>query len=138
MFELTHKIIESALKTGWLASSASAVPVRWPNVPWKQTATEWISLRIIPGDGRQASLGSGKLERQLGIVIVQVFTPKNSGTRRAGVLSDIVGSIFRYRTVTDTGVSVIFRAPELGDVAERMDQYQQNVKIPFQAEKIFS
>ncbi len=138
MFAKTLKIIEANLKTGWQGSSASAVPVRWPNMPWKQPVlNEWIALKVIPGDGRQASLGSQKLERQLGIVIVQVFTPKNSGTRRAADLADIVGSIFRYQTKTDSGVSVIFRAPELGDVAERVDQYQANVKVPFQAEAYF-
>lgn len=139
MFALTSKICETRLKTGWTASAASAVSIRWPNVPWKQpTSGEWISFHLLPGDGEQASLGSSKLERQFGLVMVQIFTPKNKGTRRALDLADIVGGIFRYRTETDSGVNVIFRAPQMADVAERADQYQTNVKMEYQAEKVFS
>jgi len=139
MFEIIAKLIETRMQTGWNASSASTVPIRWENTPWKQPATmEWVALTVIPGDGRQESLGASKLERQLGIVTVQVFTPKNTGKRRAMVLADIVGSVFRYMTVTDSGVNVIFRAPELGQVGERKEQYQTNVVIPFIGEKIFS
>lgn len=139
MFATTSKICETRLKTGWEAAAASTVAIRWPNVPWRQPdAGEWISFKLIPGDGEQASLGSGKLERQYGLVMVQVFTPKNKGTRRALVLADIIGDIFRYRTETDSSVSVIFRAPQMADVEERADQYQTNVKIEYQAEKIFS
>lgn len=139
MFAVTSKICETRLKTGWTASAASAVTIRWPNVPWRQPDTgEWISFKVIPGDGEQASLGSGKLERQFGLVVVQVFTPKNKGTRRALVLADIIGDIFRYRTESDSDVKVIFRAPQMADVGERADQYQTNVKVEYQAEKIFS
>lgn len=139
MFALTSKICETRLKTGWEASSASAVAIRWPNVPWRQPISgEWIAFHLLPGDGEQASLGSSKLERQYGLVMVQIFTPKNKGTRRALDLADIVGSLYRYRTEVDSGVSVIFRAPQMADVAERADQYQTNVKIEYQAEKVFS
>lgn len=139
MFATTSKICETRLKTGWAAGAAASVAIRWPNVPWRQPDTgEWISFKLIPGDGEQASLGSSKLERQYGLVVVQVFTPKNKGTRRALVLADIIGDIFRYRTETDSSVSVIFRAPQMADVEERADQYQTNVKLEYQAEKFFS
>ncbi len=138
MFALVHKTIETTLKTGVLASAEPTLPIRWPNVPWKQpTAGEWIALKIVPGDGMQASLGQTKLSRQLGLVMVQVFTPKNSGTRRALDLADLIGSIFRHQTKTSSDVSVIFREPQMGDVGERMDNFQTNVQIPFQGERIY-
>lgn len=138
MFELIAQITETTMKVGWQAGAASTVAIRWPNQPWKQPATgEWIAFRIIPGDGVQASLGQTKLSRQFGLVMVQVFTPKNSGTRRATVLMDIVGNIFRHQTKTGSGVSVVFREPAMSDVGDRMDNYQANVQIPFQGERIY-
>lgn len=127
------------MKAGWTAGPASTVAIRWPNVPWKQPDSgEWISFKLIPGDGEQKSLGSSKLERQFGLVMVQVFVPKNKGTRRAYVLGDAVGAIFRYQTVARDGVSVEFLTPELADVSERADTYQTNVKVPYRADKLFS
>lgn len=138
MFATVAKLIETRFKTGWEAVY-STIPIRFKNVPWKQpTGGEWVSLSIIPGDGRQASLGSGKLERQLGIVVVQIFTPKNTGSRRSYDLADAAATILRYQTLSEAGVNVILRAPELANVGERMDNLQDNLKIPFQAEKIFN
>lgn len=138
MFELTEKIIDTTLKTGWEAGSAASVAIRWPNVSWRQPDSgEWISLARIPGDGEQASLGASKLARQYGLVIVQIFTKRQTGTRRASALADIVAGIFRHQTKTDSGVSVIFREPQLGQVQERIDQFQTNVQIPYQAERFF-
>lgn len=134
MFEEIARIVEVKFATDY-----TATPVRFRNVPFKQPpAGEWIAPSVIPGDGVQASLGDSKLERQLGVLMVQVFTPKNSGDRRAKALADLVAALFRYKTIADSGVNVIFRAPAVGDVGERIDSYQVNVNVPFQAEKIFS
>lgn len=138
MFATSAKLIETAFKAGW-ESAVPTVPIRFDNIPWKQPAAgEWVDLSIIWGDGRQDSLGSGKLERQLGLVVVQVFTPKGVGSRRSLALCDSASAILRYQTLSESGVSVILRAPSLTDVGERKDAKQDNVRFPFQSEKIFS
>lgn len=138
MFAATAQLIETKFQTDWTAANPS-VPIRFKNVPWKQpTSGEWVALTIIPGDGRQDSLGSGKLERQLGIIVVQVFTPKGGGSRRSLTLADSVASVFRYQTLSDANVAVVLRTPMLTNVGERSDAYQDNVRVPFQAERIFS
>lgn len=143
MFEATAKVLEVQFNTQNLAQVAPAAPfaVKWPNTPFKQpTNGEWVVPTIVPGSGRQDSMGSPKLERQLGIVTVQIFVPKNSGDRRARAIADTVASWFRYQTFKDdtTGTNVILRAPEATKVGERADSYQLNLRIPFQAERLFS
>ena len=138
MFELMTKLVETRFKAGWDASAASTVPVRWQNMPWKQPASaEWIAFNIIEGDGIQASLGS-VLERQFAVVMVQVFTPKNSGKRRGAALADIVAGILRRISFSSEGITIVFETPASAHVGESRDIYQTNVNVPFRGEKIFS
>ena len=140
MFEATAQLLEVRLQTQ-NAGLGSPFAVKWPNTPWKQPANgEWLVPSVVPGSGRQDSLGSPKLERQLGILMVQIFVPKNSGDRRARAISDTIAGWFRYQTFKDdpTGTNVILRAPELVKVGERNDIYQMNLTVPFQAERLFS
>lgn len=142
MFEATAKVLEVRFKARNDAqvSPAAPFPVKWPNTPWKQpTSGEWVTPTIVPGSGRQDSLGSPTLERQLGLLMVQIFVPKNSGDRRARAIADVISDWFRYQTFKDdpTGTNVILRAPELIKVGEKNDVYQLNLNIPFQAERLF-
>ena len=142
MFEATAQLLETRLQTQNAAQVSPAAPfaVKWPNIPWKQpTSGEWLNVSIVPGTGRQDSLGSPTLERQLGILLVQIFVPKNSGDRRARKIADTIAGWFRYQTFRDTpsGTQVDCRAPELIKVGERNDIYQLNLRVSFQAQRLF-
>lgn len=98
MNEDIARMIETIFKTQWdLKTNAPAVKFR--NVAFTQPANgEWVTLTIVPATAFQASLGDQKIERQLGSVIFQIFTPLNTGDRRAKAISDLIASIFRYIT----------------------------------------
>lgn len=166
MNEEISKLIESLFKTQWDAITPTAPAMKYENVSFVQpTSGEWATMTIIPGSSTQISMGSQKVERQLGIVIFQIFTPKNSGTRRAKVIEDLIAGIFRYKMFSiahdgtiatnvngmvitvvnpdliassDVSSTILFRSPEPIAVGDRIDFYQQNLKVPFQADKLFS
>lgn len=141
VFTITSKLLESAFKAYWEALTpeqfVTGVPaVHWENTPFSQPKDPWIRFTIQWGAGQQASLGSTPLEFQGGQVVVQVFTPKNIGTRTASFIADKVAAGLRYRQMTGEGVSVSAEAPEKVPVGERNDLYQTNVRVLFRAQHI--
>jgi hypothetical protein len=139
VYEISRKLLETAFKTYWEAITPALPPIQFENAPFAQPAAgEWIRFTVRFGSGQQASLGSTPLEFQNGQVIVQIFTPKNGGSRRAAVLADLVAAGLRYRQMNDatTGVVVDAFAPEMVPVGERSDSYQENVRVTFRAQHI--
>lgn len=133
----TQILLESTFATGW---AASGVAVAYPNVPFKQPPDEFVRFSILAGMSEQISLGESKLERRFGVVVVQIFTPKNSGNLRANELADAAASIFRYKQLVNAGagLTVNMRAPNTVPAGSRPDYYQVNMTVPFEANAYFS
>lgn len=141
VFTTTRKLLETAFKDYWDTLTPElfvvGVPtIHWEGTPFKQPIDPWIRFTVEFAQGQQASLGSTPLEFQDGQVVVQVFTPKNSGTRTATLIADYVAAGLRYRQMTGEGVSVSAEAPEQVPVGERDDLYQTNVRVRFRAQHI--
>jgi hypothetical protein len=141
VFSITRKLLEMAFKAYWATMAAEdfgiGVPtVHWENAPFHQPADPWIRFTMQFAAGQQASLGSTPLEFQDGQVVVQVFTPKDIGTRTAALIADYVAAGLRYRQMTGNGVSVSAEEPQIISVGERDDVYQINVRVGFRAQHI--
>src|SRR5438067_1643878 len=96
MNEAIARIIEFTFKTKWDAL-LPAISAKYQNVTFVQpTTNEWIAMSILPGSGTQITLGQQRVTRQLGVVMFQIFTPKNIGTRRAKQISDLIAQQFRF------------------------------------------
>lgn len=99
MQEILAKIIETFFTTQW-ALLTTPPAIRYRNVPFKQPANgEWVSFWIHSTNVGQISLGTEKVERQIGTVAYIIVTPKNIGDRRAKVIADMIGDIFRFQQV---------------------------------------
>lgn len=97
MNEEIAKLIEEIFSTQW-ALKTSPPAVKYNNVPFRQPANgELITMTIVPGSEQQMSMGDEKVERQLGVVVFQIFTPKNIGDRRAKQIADLIAGVFRFR-----------------------------------------
>jgi len=138
VYEISRKLLETAFKIYWDAiTPAPPSLIHWENTQFKQpSAGKWIRFNIRFGTGQQASLGSTPLEFVSGVVIVQIFTPKDGATREAAVLADHVAKGLRYRQMTESGVVVDCRAPNWVPLGERSDQYQTNIQVEFRAQHI--
>lgn len=80
--------------------------VQWPNVRYGDipNGESWVRYEELPVDHRFASIGSvgnKVMSRNMGQVIITVFSPKNSGTLESDKLCDQVMDIFRGQTVGD-------------------------------------
>lgn len=135
VFQATAKLIETYFAQKW--ATLDAPPLGWWNVPFSQPANGlWAMASVRMGDGVQSSIGSNPLEKVVGFLAVQVFSPKAQGTRKALVVADQVANAVRYVQLTDGEVTVDFRAPRVTDAMELKDHYQTTVQLPFVAQHI--
>jgi len=122
-------LLEKHFLDGW----ASTTPVQFENVKFEEPKNRaWVRLTIVNGAGFPLSINVGMSERHNGVVIAQIFTPKDQGTAEAKVLADKVSDIFRTKRISygDSGILQTF-VPSPMNVGTREGWYQINVRTPF-------
>lgn len=116
--------------TGW----ASATPVSWPGRDFSPPTdgSSWVRFTISEGESFQHEMGKVEVQfRDVGLVMIQVFTELNKGDGPALTLADQVATIFRRKKVTYTDGRAIFRAPNIRRVGPDEAWYQVNVTVPY-------
>lgn len=138
VFEPVRVLVENRFKNGWSTRTA----VKWPNVVFAQPAnTAWVALSIRWGESNQASIGPAtrRLERHQGVVVIQVFVPKNSGEKALAEHLDFAGSLFRMETELDStnGVEISYQTPYRTYRGEEKELRQENLIVPFTVDALF-
>ncbi len=135
VFSKSRQILESTFATAW----ANTTPVAYDNAPFKQPADgRFVRVTMVRGDSEQLNLGSVKGERQHGVMMIQIFAPKNTGTATAEDLADQAAEIFRMKQFMQDPVTVNCRNPKQNQVGSRADFYQLNLVVPFEADGFFN
>jgi len=131
-FEEARKDLEQMFKTGWASTSR----VKYENTqltPVPGDDETWVAMTIREGKGVQASLGNNPLLRFKGFVVIQVFSPKDSGTSKSKQLQGMVGKIFDRKFFMSSHEAGYFKF-EIAYPIEpgvREGWYQVNVMVPF-------
>lgn len=121
------KAIESRMQANW-----STTPVKYEGVPFAAVVTPYVALFVRDGEGQQISLGTVALRRWVGVIIIQVFVPEDTGTRQARIYADGVGAIFdRAQFSVDNSGTIRCRIPSVEMIGVRDGWLQINVTIPF-------
>lgn len=107
------------------------VAVAYDNIEFVPTlGSPWCRFTVLHGEGRHAAVNG--LYRNSGIVIVQIFTPIETGDALALGIADDVAGIFRgWRSG-----ALLFGAPSLQRVGPDGGWYQLNVSIPYSSDQI--
>lgn len=96
--------------------------------------TAWIKLRVFNESTSRINVGNPGHHRTRGTIIVQMFTPLNSGTRTSMAYGDTLAEIWRdkqFNGITCQSVHV----EEIGEFAGR---WQTNLVVPFYWDAIHS
>ena len=103
IFEDQWKSIEKRMNANWSGSS-----VKFDNVPFNYPKEKYVALHVLFGDGFQASLGDVPFFRHVGVIMLQIFVPKERGTKDVGVLADKFRQVFnakQFEGITTRAVS---------------------------------
>ena len=130
-YEVERADIEGRFATLW----GSTTPVAYSNVAFTPPAdAEWVRLNILDNTTDEIGIGqpNAQLHRFQGLIVVGIFTPLNTGEKRARQLADQVFSMFKS---ADFG-SVTSWTPYVTVVGESDGYFQVNVTTNFKRDEI--
>lgn len=129
-FESIQLAIESKM-AAW-----DGVPVAYDGVPNSPALTQamaakssWVRLTIQHGASFTAGIGSEPCVRRSGLVMMQIFTPINSGSRPAATIADSLAQHWEYWQ--EQGIET--QAASVQRVGPQDDYYLYVVSLPFRA-----
>ena len=132
-FEDERVAIEQRFHDNW-----TATPIVWGNVTFKEQTAPYVALFILDGEGRQASLGTVALRRWDGLIVVQVFTVEDTGTKLGRTYADTIGAIFDRAEFSYANSGLIrCRVPSVATVGVQNGWFQHNVSVPFIRDKVY-
>lgn len=142
VFEPVRELLEQTFKNGWVTGASERTPIKWDNAPFAQPANSaWVSFNVRWGTGQQVSIGPAtrRLERHVGVIIIQVFTPKNGGTKVMDDHCDFAANLMRMQTIVDAvaGIEIEIRSPTRSFAGEEKELRQDNLSIEFQVDSFF-
>lgn len=92
----------------------------------------WIRLNILNAQAYRSAIHQQHY-RHPGIVVIQVFTERESGTGLSTRYGDTLAALFRG--VTSGGIK--FRAATVRNIGPTEGWYQTNVEISFERDEVF-
>lgn len=125
-FDDERAAIEGRFNTQW----GSTTEIAWDNVPFTPPATAWVRLSILPGESFNAALGATAV-RHPGVIVVQIFTPEDTGTAQARTLAQSAANVFNNARFS----GIRCRAAGIFRVGTFDGWYQMNVNIPFERDE---
>lgn len=117
----------------------TTTPKAFANVPFTPVAgTAFVALEIVGGDTFQAAVGSPSqaLFREVGIIMLHIFTPVNEGSGLGQEFADDLAEIFRGKEFSN----VLCFAPQIDSptVADETGNFFRiTLSIPFQFDATF-
>jgi len=132
--ELARAAIETRFNTLWAAHT----PIAFDNSAFTPpAAAPWVRLSIAFGDTRQIGFGvtDSQLMRTVGAIMVNCFTPLNSGSTAGLTLVARVRDIFQNKTFSGVlcrATGLLFTAPD-----QQLPFYGTLCQTPFQTDTLF-
>jgi hypothetical protein len=101
-------------------------PVAWENVAFDTpNSAAWVRFQVLNGSSGYRAING--LKRHLGLIIVQVFVPKDTGTSKAREYADTVSQIFDSKKFSD----VVCDVASVQTIGTDDIWHQVNVTVPY-------
>lgn len=100
----------------------------------KNNKTPWVRFLIRDGDGNLVTIGSGsRLDRYVGVLIIQIFVAQKTGTSTAAGYADTISNIWKG---FNGQPCLQFFTPSINIVGENQGWSQINVNVTFQNDEL--
>jgi hypothetical protein len=124
--------VEGRLKAS-IEAAYPGIPIMFSNVPVANTVDTFIAVHVMASDtALPISLGLSAYSRNVGVIQIDVFTPKDKGSGSASRIALFCGKILhRVRgVVSDEGVAT-FKDYAIQDRGEVRGRHKHMVSIPY-------
>ena len=125
-YQTGRAAIETRFDTQW----ADATPIKWGNQRFTPTpGTTFVEFDVVPS-GSWRSLGADSpLHREIGVIVIQIYVPKNKGMGPALTLADTAAAIFRDQQF-DPGITCRQPRPPFS-IGEKGEWHVTVLEIPY-------
>jgi len=115
------------------AAAFTACNVKYSNVDFQPVAgTAWAELRVVVADSVHAEIGTG-LHRNAGIISVNIYEPRGTGTAQGKYKADLAAAVFRSQQFN----GITCRSPKVVEVGEVNEWYVINMSVPYYRDQVF-
>lgn len=139
-FEATANALRDHFKDAWTIVEEH-IPIEFEGVDFsppdpnpspaiaegEENEPAYLRFTMLDGDGRQVSFGASRRWRNVGVLVVSIFTPLGAGDGRARELADEAATILRGITVS----GVTLQAPGLRRIGKSGPWLQHNLNTPY-------
>lgn len=110
-----------------------AVPISFSNVPVLKKIDTFVSLHVLASeDTMPINIGHEAKSRNVGIIQVDVYTPKDQGAGEAYEIAYASGNIFKRRSISvGTEGLVVFKDPSIQDRGEVRGRHKHMMRVPY-------
>ena len=115
----------------YIDDNFNTCPIKFENVPLKtEGLPSWAALFDRPSVSEPVEFGEDVPYMSGGVLIIQIFTPLDSGTAVSRALAQELADLMGQKEIE----GLVFQEPELHPVAPPKDAtwYQCNLVIPYQ------
>lgn len=130
--------IRKFFAAAWAAAFPSSTPlIAWPDIEFTIPENKtWLRFNCQENGGQQVAMGDpgNNRFRRFGIVTVQVFQPRGSGSKDARTKASAARNIFTGAQTTGGVTFIDVSARQIGD--DGHGYYQINVLAPFWYDEI--
>lgn len=124
-FTSIRRIVEETFSNNF-----SACPVKFENTTLPKAVgkapKEYIAIFDNPAYSDSTGMGETTY-LNAGIVIIQIFTPINTGTERSRAIAQLISDFLSSQSIE----GMEFGTPELHPAPKNDSWYQQNLNIPY-------
>ncbi|MFU2207227.1 phage tail terminator-like protein [Solidesulfovibrio sp. C21] len=125
---MTPDAISQAIEV-YFDANWTATPFTFGNLDPANTVRPWVCLYVLPGPTSEMEQGEDGVDKRVGVVKVQIFTPAAKGTRAGDRIGGQVEALFRKKNIG----GVIFERPYTNTNDVRGADQQHTTTCPFWA-----
>lgn len=110
------------------------IPIQWPNSEFAEPKNApWGVFNFIDGDPFPASVGSGRVNRYVGIIQIDVLVPEDTDMVAGMDMAETAAQVYADKTFTiEPGHYVRFKTGKIEAVGRQNGSYRFMARVPFQ------
>ena len=128
-----RKFCESRFQAAVQAEFGRTLPWFFSNLSVQDTLDQYVVMHVLASeDSRPIRLGREVKERNVGVIQIDFYTPKDTGSRDGAAMAWKLAKHFRQieLSVYEEG-NVVFRSPSVRDKGEVRNRHKEQVDVPY-------
>jgi len=124
--------VETLFSADFLANHPN-VPIEFPNFTVTDEVSAFVSIHVLASeDVFPINLGITAKSRNVGLVQVDVYTPKDTGAGQARELAYAAGNVFKRKNFSvDSEGTVVFKDPSIQDRGQERGHQKYMMRVPY-------